>query len=115
ARAGAARREQVERRAEPPSPAEPALAVAWREVLAVLDEEINSLEPKHRAALVLCYLEGKTHEEAARQMRCPAGSMSWLVGKALSVLRGRLVRRGLELPAGLPALLLALCQGERVP
>jgi RNA polymerase sigma factor (sigma-70 family) len=115
ARAGAARRKAHEKQAPPPAPPEPALAVAWREVLLVLDEEIHCLDERHRAALVLCYLEGHTHEEAARRLDCPVGTMSWLLGKALGALRGRLTRRGLMLPAGLPALLLALGRSDGVP
>jgi RNA polymerase sigma-70 factor (ECF subfamily) len=88
--------------------ATPPLELAWREVLQALDEEIARLEGKYRAPLVLCYLEGKGHEEAARTLGRPVGSMSWLLGRALAALRERLSRRGLTLHGGMPPLLLAL-------
>src|SRR5262249_7605305 len=78
-RAGAARRSQAEGRGGAMLAVAPPLDRAWRGVQAALDEEINRLDEKHRAPLVLCYLEGKTHQEAARQLGCPLGSMSWRV------------------------------------
>src|SRR5262249_62422584 len=88
---------------------------AWREVQQVLDEELSRLDDKLRAPLVLCYLEGKTHEEAARLLGRPVGSMSWLLARALGALRARLTHRGLSLPSAVPALLLLLNQGDGVP
>ena len=78
-----------------------------REILAVLEEELNHLPERYRILLVLCYLQGKTHEQAARELGYPIGSMSWRVGRAREMLRKRMSRRGLAFPAGLFALLLA--------
>ncbi len=78
-----------------------------REVRQLLEEELDRLPEKYRAPLVLCYLQGRTHEQAARELGRPAGSMSRHVGRALALLRGRLVRRGVALPAGLLAAALA--------
>jgi DNA-directed RNA polymerase specialized sigma24 family protein len=39
-----------------------------RELRRVLDEELFHLAEKYRAPLLLCNLEGKTNEEAARQL-----------------------------------------------
>ena len=41
----------------------------------VLQEEIGRLPEKFRAAVVLCYLEGLTHEVAATQLSCPVGTI----------------------------------------
>lgn len=102
------RRKQVEGQ-RIPAPAEvPPLECAWREVQQALDEEIGHLDGKLRAPLVLCYLEGKTHEEAAGMLGQPVGSMSYLLSRGLTALRERLARRGMMLTGGMSSLLLAL-------
>jgi RNA polymerase sigma factor (sigma-70 family) len=107
ARANAARRCAYERQAAQMPTADPILEAGWREVRAVLDEEMNRLPEKYRAPLVLCYLEGKTNDEAARQLGWPAGSMSWRLARGREILRRRLAGRGLAYSGGPFATLLA--------
>jgi RNA polymerase sigma factor (sigma-70 family) len=76
---------------------------AWDELRPVLDEELNRLAEKHRAPVVLCYLEGLTNEEAARQLRCPVGTVKTRLAHARRLLGDQLSRRGLTLAAGLLA------------
>src|SRR5262245_29864609 len=46
----------------------PAEGPAWKEMLGILDHELGRLSDQYRAPLVLCYLEGRTQDEAARQL-----------------------------------------------
>jgi RNA polymerase sigma factor (sigma-70 family) len=71
-----------------------------RDIRRVLHAALGQLPEKYRAPVVLCYLEGKTNEEAARQLGWPAGTMSRRLRRARSLLRRRLARCGL---------LIALC------
>lgn len=64
------------------------------ELQSVLDQELNRLSEKHRAAFVLCDLEGKTHKEAARQLGCPEGTLSVRLMRAKKLLAKRLSGRG---------------------
>lgn len=77
--------------------AEPAADMARRELQAVLDDELNWLPEKYRTPLVLCYWEGKTNEEAARQLGCPVGTISARLTRGRERLRTRLTHRGIAL------------------
>jgi RNA polymerase sigma factor (sigma-70 family) len=68
--------------------------LACREIQELLDTALQDLPEKFRATLILCYLEGKTQEEAAKQLGCPVGT----VQSRLS--------RGRKLSAGVPEALL---------
>jgi RNA polymerase sigma factor (sigma-70 family) len=116
AREGAARRARHERAllADPPA-AEDDLA-SWRDLAPVLDEEVNRLPDKYRAPLVLCYLEGKTVDEAARQLGCPRGTVGTRLARGRERLRRRLIRRGVGLTCGtLVAALAGVANAVAVP
>jgi RNA polymerase sigma factor (sigma-70 family) len=87
-----------------PDPGEEA---AWRELGRLVEEEVNALAEKYRAAILLCYWEGLTTEEAARRLGCPQGTVKTRLGKARELLQQRLARRGVTLPAGVIVTLLA--------
>ena len=67
---------------------------------------MQRLPEKYRAPLVLCYLEGKTNEIAARELGWPAGSIAKRPARARDLLRERLAYRGIALPVGMLAVLL---------
>jgi RNA polymerase sigma factor (sigma-70 family) len=60
----------------------------------VLYEEIGRLPDRYRAPFVLCYLQGRTNEEAARQLGCAPGTIFSRLARARQRLRSRLERRG---------------------
>ena len=70
---------------------------------AALQDEIGRLPDRFRAAVVLCYLEGQSHENAAALLACPVGTIKSRLATAREKLRRRLTRRGLG-PAVIPAL-----------
>jgi HlyD family secretion protein len=73
------------------------------ELETALHDEINRLSERYRAPLVLCDLEGCTHEQAARHLGWPVGTVKSRLSRARERLRGRLLRRGLTPDAGLIA------------
>jgi multidrug efflux system membrane fusion protein len=101
----AARERPVAAALEVPSPSDAAGSPEGRELRAAVDEEVNRLPGRLRAAAALCYLEGKSVEEAAEQLGCPRGTVASRLARARQRLRSRLTRRGLAPTAGaaLPA------------
>jgi RNA polymerase sigma-70 factor (ECF subfamily) len=86
----------------------------WSDLRPVLDEELNQLPVKYRAPLVLCYLEGKTQGQAARELGWPTGSMSRRLNRARDLLQERLARRGLALSTGFLFILIAKNAGAAI-
>jgi RNA polymerase sigma factor (sigma-70 family) len=102
-----ARRHRRERPLGDVAAAEPVADLVWRELRPALDEELYRLPEKYRAPVVLCYLEGVSKRQAARRLGWPEGTLSTRLHQARLLLRGRLARRGLGLPAGVVAVALA--------
>lgn len=75
-------------RGEAVVPADP--AVDWE----VVHREVDRLPEKYRTPVVLCYLEGRTYEDAARRIGCPVGTVRVRLSRARDRLRDRLRRRG---------------------
>lgn len=100
-----ARRQFHESAAAEPAVAEPA-EPSWREVRAVLDEELQRLPARLQSPLLLCYLEGKTRDEAAQQLGWSVSTLRGRLERGRELLRARLTRRGLTLSSALLASLL---------
>ena len=73
------------------------------DLLPLLDEELNRLPQRFRAALVACELEGKSRREAAAQLGLAEGTLSAHLRRGRKLLRERLLRRGVSLAIGLAA------------
>jgi len=65
----------------------------------VVHQEVSRLPDKYRAPIVLCYLEGLTHDEAAARLSWPVGTVRSRLARARDTLRDRLTRRGVTSPA----------------
>jgi RNA polymerase sigma factor (sigma-70 family) len=74
------------------------------ELVRVLHEEIGRLPGSYRSAVVACYLEGLTQEQAARQLRLTEGRVRGRLARARKLLGHRLTRRGVAPAIGLAAL-----------
>jgi RNA polymerase sigma factor (sigma-70 family) len=95
ARAANARRRSKERQVEdmPQPEVSPPETSDW---VPLLDRELEGLPEKHRAAVVLCELEGLSRKEAARQLAIPEGTLSSRLATARRLLASRLSRYGLS-------------------
>ena len=95
ARAGAARRREQERQAVIETRPEDRDEAGDRDLRQVIDEELARLPEKYRAPVVLCYLEGKSNEEAARLLGWSLRSVTGRLARARGALHKRLARRSL--------------------
>jgi HlyD family secretion protein len=92
-KANLARRRRLERRAAILEEAAPA-SRPDADLARVLLEEVERLPERYRAPLILCDLEGRTHEQAARALGWPVGTVKSRQARARQRLRDRLTRRG---------------------
>src|SRR5262245_2708850 len=86
---------------ELPHPVSESPDISWREASAILHEELNRLPDKLRLPLLVCYLEGKSRDEAAAELGWSVGVVKGALERGRLRLRDRLQRRGIALSAGL--------------
>jgi RNA polymerase sigma factor (sigma-70 family) len=125
----AIRRKHEEQAMREPGRSIPSFAAADDDLMAGLDQALDRLAPKLRESVLLRYMEGLSNEEAAAELRCPAGTISARASRGLEKLRHYFAKRGftisagalaaalgeaqaVELPVGLASRALAVCTGE---
>jgi RNA polymerase sigma factor (sigma-70 family) len=86
-----------------------------RELRSAIDEEIARLPGRYRSAVVLCYLEGLTQEQAARRLRCSIRTVESRLRRARERLRPPLARRGLAPAAWCSEMLAAMTPRAELP
>jgi RNA polymerase sigma factor (sigma-70 family) len=103
AKRDAGRRRAHERQAPSGLKTDPSQELAWREVQAALDEEIQRLPEVLRAPFVLCCLLSRSHAEAASQLGLKEKTVSSRLTRARARLQRQLARRGVALATVLGA------------
>ncbi|MDB5307659.1 MAG: hypothetical protein JWO38_1861 [Gemmataceae bacterium] len=93
---------------EPVAGDDPLAEASWREVRILLDEELNALSAIFRGPLILCYLEARTHEEAASALGVSVSTLKRRLDRGRELLRARMIRRGV----GAAGLTVAVLGGE---
>ena len=93
ARKSAALRRRCEEKAAVAIAEEPARSTD--DLGPILHEEIERLPERFRIPVVLCDLESRTHQQAARHLGWPIGTVKSRLARGRERLRERLARRGL--------------------
>jgi RNA polymerase sigma factor (sigma-70 family) len=115
ARIMATKRQQREASIETiPTPPTPVPA-EFSDLRLVLDRELDRLPAKYRAPVILCDLQDKTRQEAARQLGWPEGTVCSRLFTGRKKLAARLARRGLALSGGALTVTLVEEATARVP
>ncbi len=89
------------------SKSRPQSEVTWREVQIIIDEEIQRLPEELKGPVLLCYLEGKAHNEGAAQLGWSLTTFRGRLERGREVLRKRLTHRGVALSGALLAAVLS--------
>ncbi len=114
----AKRQSAIRRRREallPVHESAPPQDITWKDLRAALDAELSQMPEQWRLPLILCYLEGRTQDEAANQLGWSKSKLRRLLEKGRTALRRRLAGHGITAPAALSALLFSDCLASAEP
>jgi RNA polymerase sigma factor (sigma-70 family) len=84
------------------------------EIRPIVHVEVSRLPERYRAPIVLCYLQGMTHEAAAKQLGCPVGTVRSRLARGRGILGARLARRRLTLSGAIFGAALSLQSASAV-
>ena len=87
ARRDAATRRRHEQRVLPMPAQHAVFQTSLEEVMAILDQEVQRLPAKQRAVFTVCALEGRSLEEASRQLGWKVGTVSGTLARARQALQ----------------------------
>jgi RNA polymerase sigma factor (sigma-70 family) len=93
-------REQVERRACTARGQAGMARTDNLELTELLDKALRELPESYRAVIILCCLEGRSQQEAARQLGCPVGTLQSRLARGRKLLQQRLAKRGVAFSTG---------------
>jgi RNA polymerase sigma factor (sigma-70 family) len=111
----AKKRKREKQLVQMPEPAVPEVECG-NDVYHHLHQALSGLPTKFRVSIILCYLEGKTRTEAARQLGVPQGTLAAWLARGRSMLAKRLARMGLVMsPCALTAELVQNSASASVP
>lgn len=103
-RTGAQRRREKSKNVPLPPPTTDALStLTVAEAERILHEELSRLPIRFRDPIIMCHLEGKTRDQAARALGCALGTLKDRLLRGKEMLRVRLNRRGVGIPAAMVA------------
>jgi RNA polymerase sigma factor (sigma-70 family) len=97
------------------TPAPPDRAAKADDLLRLVHEELARLPARYREPVILCLLDGRTHDDAARRLGCPVGTVKGRLWRARRLLRDRLARRGVAPSVGLVVAALVRSGRAEVP
>jgi len=76
------------------------------EVRPIVDDELAKLPAKYQLPVMLCCLQGMTHQQAAEELHWPIGTVAGRLSRGREMLRQRLNKRGLVVTPALLATVL---------
>jgi cyanophycinase len=104
ARMASAKRSRNERQIPSMTFSDPSADSARQEIGRLLHEEVLRLPERYRLPVLLCCLEGKSRQDAARELGWTEQAVKGRLERGRKRLHAQLARRGLTLPAALVAM-----------